>query len=128
MKALILFFALSRPKPAHSCHFWPRTSHRTVVRIIRCAENHWPVPGGFEMALCIAQRESGLYPKAQNPTSSALGIYQVVQGTWDSWWRSAPDFRRWWHVGYDRSNPRNNVLMSVRKMSHEGLGPWGGAC
>ena len=32
----------------------------------------------------IMMCESGGNPKAKNPTSSAKGLYQIIDGTWDS--------------------------------------------
>lgn len=36
-----------------------------------------------DVALAIAQCESGLDPYAMNPISSAKGVYQFTDGTWD---------------------------------------------
>lgn len=65
-----------------------------------------------DMAVMIAQCESGLDPYAQNPTSTAKGVYQFLDGTWEAikaqghqfdaeenirqfmiWWPIHPD---WW--------------------------------
>lgn len=37
------------------------------------------------IAACIAKYESGGNPTAQNPTSSASGLYQFIDGTWDNY-------------------------------------------
>lgn len=97
-----------------------------VRSTIACAVDHWSVPGGYGTALYIAERESGLYCHARNAYSSATGIFQVVAGTWASWYRSlVPDLNRWhWHIGYDRSQCRANIIVSVRAMHRYGLGPW----
>ncbi len=65
-----------------------------------------------DMAVAIAQCESGLNEYAQNPTSTAKGLYQFTDGTWEYikaqghqfdaeknirqfmiWWRIHPE---WW--------------------------------
>lgn len=106
----------------------PAWSPREVTRAIYYAERRWPVAAGYSTVMCIAQRESGLRPGAQNPTSSARGIFQFVDGTWASVYHGMPDAVRWYHVGYDRSNARNSVIVGVRVMAHQGLGPWGYGC
>jgi hypothetical protein len=37
------------------------------------------------IAACIAKYESGGNPRAQNPSSSASGLYQFVDGTWNNY-------------------------------------------
>lgn len=40
-------------------------------------------PGEVEMALCVIAGESGGNPNAQNPRSSAAGLWQFLRSTWD---------------------------------------------
>jgi len=40
-------------------------------------------PGEVELALCVIAGESGGNPNAQNPTSSAAGLWQFLRRTWD---------------------------------------------
>lgn len=40
------------------------------------------VPGGGDARAWIIAHESGGNPRAQNPTSSASGLYQFIDGTW----------------------------------------------
>ncbi len=37
------------------------------------------------IAACIAKYESGGNPRAQNPSSSASGLYQFIDGTWNNY-------------------------------------------
>ena len=37
------------------------------------------------IAACIAKYESGGNPRAQNPNSTASGLYQFVDGTWNNY-------------------------------------------
>ena len=61
--------------------------HRRVLHTIRCATDRWTVPGGYEMARCIAERESGpsTWPWAYNPSGST-GVFQIIPSTFASWW------------------------------------------
>ena len=43
---------------------------------IRCAVARWPVPGGADVALCIAKRESGLLPWAESGDGLNKGLFQ----------------------------------------------------
>ena len=54
-----------------------------VKRTIRCAVNRWPVPGGLDHAMYIADRESNFQQYATNP-SGCRGIYQWLDSTWAS--------------------------------------------
>ena len=53
---------------------------RTAFMIIDMAREYGV---SEEVALAIAQCESGLDPYAMNPVSSAKGIYQFTDGTWE---------------------------------------------
>lgn len=107
-------------------------SDREVKITIRCAVNKFPVPSsylgnGLETALAIANRESGFTCHADNPTSSAYGVYQVVDGTWSSWHSHLP--MEWWHdkfqLNHDRGHCRVNVMVSIRIAHSQGWSAWG---
>ena len=51
-------------------------------RLIECAATRWPVEGGAEKAICIAQRESGLIPTASSPTGMYVGLFQHSAADW----------------------------------------------
>ena len=51
-----------------------QTSHRSAP-----APSHVSLSG---IAACIAKYESGGNPRAENPTTSASGLYQFTDGTW----------------------------------------------
>jgi hypothetical protein len=107
----------------------PGYSYREEIKTLWWASQRYHPIGGFRTAMCIGHRESGvnLEPRANNPASSAYGVFQIVDGTWSSWYRNYPKAVSHYHLGYDRGNPRNNIILSMRAM-HDSLLPWGGWC
>lgn len=114
----------------------PRLGTRVVVRRVRaliiCAERRFPVHGGATYALCVAKRESGVWPWAINSYASSVGIYQVVPGTWKSWRHAYPRVRRWIRRATPNVSPLSerlvaydNVMLSLRAM-HDSESPWNG--
>ena len=103
--------------------------HRRVLHTIRCATDRWTVPGGYEMARCIAERESGpnTWPWAYNPSGST-GVFQIIPSTFASWWSAFGVRVKMAHLVHSVWNMRTNVLLSVWAMNGYGLGAWGGGC
>ena len=98
-------------------------SHR-MVRIIRCSTRRWPVRGGAEKAICIADRESGLNPKARSPGRTNLGIFQHSAKEW-------PDrYEVWtlprWELDDSALIGRTNIIVAIRMVNAGGWGPWNG--
>jgi len=121
-------------KQVPSCRFqlWDghlRWTQDEVRYTIRCAVVRWPVPGGLDLALCIARRESGFNQFAANPTSSASGVYQFVSGTWAGQISGRAQFVKDQNLGTSVFNARSNVLIAIRyaHMSWS-WAPWGGGC
>lgn len=100
-------------------------SEKDIHRTIRCAVEHWPVPGGFTYAHYISERESSDTAGALNSYSGAAGVYQSLQSLW-------PARIRWfahvtgWPVMPSVFNARSNILWSIRYAHQYGWGPWGG--
>ena len=119
--------------PCSDWHSYVRPSmgaekvHRRVLHTIRCATDRWTVPGGYEMARCIAERESGpsTWPWAYNPSGST-GVFQIIPSTFASWWSAFGVRVKMAHLAHSVWNMRTNVLLSVWAMNGYGLGPWGG--
>lgn len=103
----------------------PTFDKSDVRATIRCAVRRWAVPGGLDMALYIARRESGLNWNADNPYSSASGVYQFVDGTWFSQVSARRDFIKAQHLSTSVWNARANVLIAIRSAHGNGWGPWG---
>jgi hypothetical protein len=93
-------------------------------RLIECAATRWPVEGGAEKAICIAQRESGLIPTASSPTGMYVGLFQHSAADWprryDEWTRP------YWRLKVNPYNGRTNAIVTIRMVNAEGWGPWAG--
>lgn len=97
---------------------------RWAKRLIRCATEEWPVPGGVDRAVCIAEAESDLNPKATSPDGSYLGLFQHAADAW-------PDrYEEWtedeWELDERALNGRTNAIVTIRMVSANGWGPWRG--
>jgi len=99
-----------------------------VQRTIECATRRWEVPGGVEIAKCIAKRESGFYWAADNPFSSASGVYQFLDSTWASQMNTRTEFIADQEIQRSVWNARSSVLIAVRMAHGEGWSAWGGGC
>lgn len=105
----------------------PGYTDREIRKTIRCAFRK-VVGGSVDQALCVAARESGFNEFADNPRSSASGVFQFVDGTWDG---VRSTYRRFWRRhDLHRSvyNARSNVMGAARYVAAVGWAPWGGGC
>lgn len=121
--------------PAHAAPSWrhrtcryqgtsPRSWTRWEVRsTIRCAAAKWNVSAAT--ALYIAERESGFYPRAVNPSSGACGLYQFYPcSSWGSHWRAYAHGRHVGRVGRSWTNARSVALAATHYAHVNGWGPW----
>lgn len=92
--------------------------------LIRCATNHWPVFGGYEKAVCIAKRESGLDPRAVSRDGKYLGLYQHAKRYWPG--RYEAYTRRGWELNDSALVGRTNAIVSIRMAADVGWGAWRG--
>jgi hypothetical protein len=94
------------------------------IRMITCATDRWPVPGGAEKAICIAERESGLIPWASSPTGMYVGLFQHSAEAWpdryDGW------AKPFWELKRSPLNGRTNSIVTIRMVNDAGWGPWAG--
>lgn len=95
------------------------------TRLIQCAADRWPVPGGAAKAVCIAGRESGLIPTATSPTGQFVGLFQHSAAAWPD--RYAEWTRPVWALKESPLNGRTNAVVTMRMVNAEGWGPWTGA-
>jgi hypothetical protein len=119
--------ARSEPRTAGPCAL-TRSDGEAIqdfsIRIIECAAERWPVPGGAEKAICIAQRESGLIPTASSATGLYLGLFQHSAAAWPD--RYAEWTRPVWGLKSSALNGRTNAIVTARMVNVEGWGPWSG--
>ena len=103
---------------AQVCDYDWRKGTFQVKQLIRCAAEHWNVPGGADLALYIADRESQFHPNAYNPSGCA-GIYQHMLRYWPG---RAASFG---FGGWSAYNARANIIVTMRMVHDDGWGPWG---
>lgn len=72
-------------------------------------------PGGWSS---LVQCESGGNPKAQNPTSSASGLFQFITGTWLS--NSGGRFAK----RAKFATPQQQATIAAKVFREQGLRPW----
>ena len=105
-----------------------RTAGETIqdfsTQLIECAATRWPVPGGADRAICIAQRESGLIPTASSPTGEYVGLFQHLAAAWPD--RYAEWTRPGWQLKPSPLNGRTNAIVTMRMVNADGWGPWSG--
>lgn len=83
-----------------------------------------PMRTGGNIADRIRQAESGGDPNARNPMSSASGLYQLTDGTWDGLIKNYPDAGL---QGYNKNDPRAQeiamgLLMNENKNAYKKAG------
>lgn len=65
------------------------------------------------MLLTIAKCESKLKPKAQNPDSTADGVFQIIDGTWKAY-----------RCKGDKLNAEDNINCAAKIYKAEGVTAW----
>jgi hypothetical protein len=95
------------------------------IRLITCAADRWPVPGGADKAICIARRESGLVPTASSPTGEYVGLFQHSAAAWPD--RYAEWTRPVWQLKENPFNGRTASVVTMRMVNADGWGAWSGA-
>lgn len=120
--------AHATPNRYAKCRFQSADHHRGWSRSdlrdeISCAVTKFPVPGGYGTVLYIAERESGLYPKAVSPTGCCKGIYQQAARYWSGRLASFRKAHPHYLVGPRIFNARTNILVSVWMMHVYGVCP-----
>lgn len=108
--------SLERLKGEHRNHH--------VKRLIRCATKNWHVFGGYEKALCIAKRESGLNPKAVSSDGKYLGLYQHYKRYWPGRYKTYS--KPAWRLRESALVGRTAAVVSIRMAHNVGWDPWRG--
>ena len=68
-------------------------------------------PDQVDTMLCLMQHESGGNPNAQNPNSSAAGLFQIMGFWWDQY-------------GGNPYDPETNVALAQVIYDQQGYGAW----
>jgi hypothetical protein len=112
----------SGPCDVHRREGEPLRSHST--RLIRCAAAEWEVPGGPERAICIAEAESHLNPRAVSEDGEYVGLFQHSAAAWperfDEWTEPA------WERDPRATSGRSNAIVTIRIVNANGWGSWSG--
>lgn len=93
-----------------------------VRRTLECARRIWP--GNLDLGLRIVGCESGFVATAQNPDSSAGGVWQAIDSTWSSWKTRFAALIDRWRLRTEKLNGRVNAVLGWRVFSADGTGPW----
>lgn len=94
-------------------------------KMLRCAQERWPVDGGLDRVYQVVGCESGFNEHAYNPYSGASGLWQFLRSTWTSRRSAYRELGRRWDLSWSPFNARANAIVGTR-MAHEGgFGPWG---
>jgi len=96
-----------QPPPPHKAH----RGIGTGVEQWRSLVLAYFGPERVDTALCIMSYESGGNPNAQNPRSSAAGLFQIVEFWWDKY-------------GGDRYDPVTNVALAHVIYDQQGWTAW----
>lgn len=102
----------------------PGLSANEVRITLRCAEDKWPAPGGIDKVFDVVGCESGFDENADNPRSSAAGVWQAISSTWSSWRSRFGALVDRWELKASVYNGRANAILGLRTASSSGYGPW----
>lgn len=96
-------------------------SNAEVRDLIRCAAQRVN-PADVDAALAIADRESGYQEHAENPYSSAAGLFQWLDSSWPG--ARFPALMNRYVYPDTRYNPRAAAFVSLEVMRRYGCGAW----
>jgi phage shock protein A len=95
----------------------PAPGRETVTKLIRKQFASLGTRTG-EVALCVAETESGLDPLAVNPVTGASGLFQFIPSTW----ASLSELAGW--GGASVFDARANAAVAAWTVAHYGWHPW----
>jgi hypothetical protein len=73
---------------------------------------------------CVIRHESGGNPHAENPTSTASGLFQFIDGTWRHYAQRVPQARRYGHAAHAPARVQWDV--AIEAVMTGGHGHWRG--
>jgi hypothetical protein len=102
---------------------WKVWGTREVKRTIECAAQKFPT--SLSTALYVADRESGFYARAVNPSSGTCGIFQHMPQYWPGRVAAFRHAHPAIKISPSCFNARSNVLVAIWMAHTGGWGPWG---
>jgi len=78
---------------------------------------YWKIVSEYPLFDKIIECESTWNPNAQNPKSTAYGLCQFIDGTWEY-------VQKKWNMELDRYNPQDQLYACERLLEEEGLQHW----
>lgn len=82
-----------------------------IERLITLKAQQYDLQDDLPLLTAIAEEESQLNPKAQNPKSSAKGIYQILDSTWGN-------------CKGDPLNAEDNIECAMKLYKKDGVRHW----
>lgn len=112
---MVALFAYPRVA-AHAQVLFPVAEDASITQMIEQFSSTYGVDG--TLALSIANCESQLNAQAKNPDSTAKGIYQFLDSSWDLY------SRLHWGESRDVLDSKSNIELGVWVLSQDGTQPW----
>lgn len=103
-------YDLTQPKIIYLAPQPSRSMGTNVEQWRTLVETYFP-PETVDTMLCLMGYESGGNPDAQNPNSSAAGLFQIMGFWWDKY-------------GGNRYDPETNVQVARKIYDIQGYGAW----
>ena len=97
-------------------------SNSEVRDLIRCAAIRVDNVKDIDAAIAIAGRESGFQEHAENPYSSAAGLFQWLDSSWPG--ARFPALMNRYDYPNSRYHPRAAAFVSLTAMKRWGCGAW----
>ncbi len=73
---------------------------------------------------CVARHESHFNPRAENPRSTASGLFQFIDGTWRHYAKHVPEAKKYGHASHAPAAVQWEVALLAVKWG--GHGHWRG--
>lgn len=93
---------------------------RPILRMLRCAEQMYPVRGGLDKVMRVVDCESKFNPFAVSDSGRHIGLFQHDQRYWMTRWHK-------WSLDRMPKNPTNawaNIMVSMRIIHFYGWSAW----
>lgn len=99
---------------------WSRAESKDSIRCAYRRLNRNDLNAGMR----IADDESGFNTYAENPSSTAGGLFQYLSSTWSGTVQRFREVVRRWDLHPKKHNARAQAFLTARKMKSDGCGAW----